>query len=194
MVLSYYKMHFLIRPKEPDEILLKTYELLKRRWDTTLRTDQFEKAYICIDNHSKWEYAQTKKRPIKPMTEVAINQDGYFGIIDYVDLAKLNIIDWKTGKYPNVHYNYKVQAYIYKQLIDNEYNLNLEYFRFYFMHSNTWRTVKYATDEMRKIAEDTDILRDKCKEAMDDGEFEKNPLTKTTCKNCLYRYYCMINF
>lgn len=190
---KYYKLHFLLEADSPDDILMETYEQLKKVWDTTLLPSDFKKAYTCLENHAQFEYNKLQNGiRAKPATEIKINARGFFGIIDYVDMSKMEVIDWKTGRFPSLHYTYRMQAYIYKQLVDEHYGVDLKYFKFFFLFPNAWRTVKYDTKKMKEVAEDVENLKASVADAYKYDSFNKEPRTKKMCRNCLYRYYCML--
>jgi len=189
---KYYKLRFLTEADSPNDVLYETYDLLKQVWDTTLEPEGFKKAYTSLQNHAQFEYNQIKSGiRSKPFTEVKINARGYFGIIDYADMSSMNIIDWKTNRYPTLSYNYRMQAYIYKQLIDEHFNVDLKYFKFFFLFPNKWRTVKYDTPKMNEVANDVEELKSMVSDSYKYDSFEKRPRTKKMCRNCLYKYYCM---
>jgi len=188
---DYYRLHYLYYGTY-DDILAETYSLLKRRWDTSLSVAQLKQAYVCLENHARFEYKRiTEGIATKPLTEIEIDSGGYYGFIDYIDLDNKIAMDWKTGKKAGVYYNYKMQAYIYKILIKGKFGLDLTHFKFFFLFPDEFRLLKYGSGAMKGIADDVTKLRKKVDDAYESG-FVKNPRTPSMCNNCLYKYYCRI--
>ena len=189
---DYYKLHYIPDAASYHEILAETYALLKRRWDRSLSVEQFKQAYLCLENHSKFEFKRLSSGiATKPLTEIEIDSGGFYGFIDYFDIDNKIAMDWKTGKHPSVHYSYKMQALIYKFLIKGKFGIDLTHFDFYFLFPNAFRKVKYGTGVMKGVEDDVLKLRRKVDDSYRDG-FERKPRTSTMCNNCLYKYYCRI--
>jgi len=189
----YYRHHFLVHPQDRDDILIETYDELKDVWDKSLTPEQLNKAYTCLENHADWEYKQTQKGiRTKPLTEIKIGRNGFFGILDYVDLTTDTVIDWKTGKYPSLSYNYRMQAAIYKTLYENNFNRKLRNLSFFFLHGNAWRTVGFGKEKQKKVTFDVYDLKNRIAKSYETGEWPKEPRLKSGCKNCQYNYYCHI--
>jgi len=174
--------------KTSNEILYDTYSKLKEIWDITLEPLWLKKAYECLINHSDWEYQNIKKGITKPFSELKVDSGKYFGYIDYINLQKALVIDWKTGKYPSVSFDYRIQAYVYKDLFENEFNTNLKSFYFFFLHPNKWRKISYDKDKQILAGKECErLLGD-----ILDEKFPKEPRLKNSCRYCDYKYYCKI--
>lgn len=186
----YYKHHFLTEG-DYNDVLLRTYQILKSEWDVTLTAADLKKAYTSLQNHAEWEAANIKSGiNTKPLTEVKIAYDGFYGIIDYVDLAHNRLIDWKTNKWPTLSYTYRMQAEMYRILFEGKFDEKLTHFYFFFLYPNEWRTVRYDYKKQKGMKEKIYEMRDEIYEAWDNEEFPKNPRTKSGCNSCLYRFYC----
>jgi len=185
---KYYKFHY-DAEESRDYILANTYEELKKIWDTSLDIENFKKAYQCLENHADWEYRNiTDGLQTKPLTELKLSQKGYFGYLDYVHLQNWKPVDFKTGKHANLSYNYRLQAYVYKVLLEAEFGKPVNHFYFYFLHPNEWRTVSFGKDKQIKVGEDVENY----KLRIEDEDFEHEPRLPNNCKNCEYKYYCKI--
>ena len=188
----YYKNYYLMDGTYED-ILEKSYSCLKDIWDMTLLPEYLKKAYDCLENHARWEYGNISKGiGTKPLTEVTIDGGGFFGLIDYIDLPNKKVIDWKTGKYATVSYNYRVQAHIYKALFESEFGEKLPYFHIFFLGANEWRMVSFEKEKQIKVGEDVQKMLGEVQKAYDNEEFEKKPRISSTCKSCNYRLYCKL--
>ena len=189
---KYYKLHFLMDVQKND-ILLETYDILKSIWDTSLLPEQLSQAYTCLENHAEWEYNNLQRGiRVKPLTEQKISYDGYYGILDYIDLPSKKFIDWKTGKRAYLSYDYRMQAYIYKILSEGMFNVKLNSFYFFFLYPKQWRKVSYNDEKQIKVAEETEKLKVDLIDSLERNEFEKCPRTDNGCKNCSLAYYCQI--
>jgi len=187
---GYYKHHYEL-VQDSETILYYSYQLLKNQWDTLLKPEQFQQAYECLFNHSNWEYGQQQKGVItQPLTEQELSYGGYFGIIDYIDLLKNNVIDWKTGKNAYLSYEYRMQAYIYKVIYEGNFNKKLDKFLFYFLFPNEFRMVSYNKEKQIKVAEETEKLKRDLYDAVESMNFEKKPRTPKGCRSCSFVYYC----
>ena len=187
---KYYKNHFDPDGKK-DYILYYSYERFKEVWDFTFPPEYLTKAYNCLENHAIWEADRLKKEIGNcPLVEVETTQNGFHGIIDYVDLAKDKVIDWKTNSYAVLSHEYRIQASIYKILYDAKFDKELTHFYFFFLYPNEWRTVKYDSEKQNKVKEEVMKLKDAVEKCYDDGEFPKEPRTESMCKNCIYKWYC----
>lgn len=189
---KYYRKRFLT-DGTVDDILIESYDELKKLWDPSLTPEQLKKAYTCLENHAQWEYGNLSLgMRTKPFTEQKLKHMGYFGIIDYIDLPRKQVIDWKTGKKAYLSKDYRMQAHIYRILFEEEFGMDLPYFLFFFLYPNQWRKVTYDSEKQKKVGEETDALKNKLLEAWDTGEFEKCPRTKNACKYCELAYYCQV--
>lgn len=192
-VLDVYYKNYYISEGTTDDILNKSYGYLRGIWDTSYPVEYLQKARTCLENHADWEHSNIDGAiSTKPLTEVKINTEDYFGIIDYVDLENKKVIDWKTGAKPYLSYTYRMQAYVYKKLYEKQFDEKLSHFYFYFLYPNEWRTVKYDNEKQTKVNEETEKLKNDILNSIQDEVFEKNPRTKSGCKNCGYRLYCKI--
>lgn len=189
---KYYKLHFLM-DAEVNDILVETYEELQKLWDPSLLPTQLKKAYTCLEHHAQWEH-QNLSRGIrtKPFTEQRLKHNNYYGIIDYIDLPHKQVIDWKTGAKAYLSKDYRMQAHIYRVLFEEEFNMKLDYFLFFFLHPNQWRKVKYDDEKQIKVAKETDALQQSLIESLESGNFDKCPKTENACKYCELAYYCQV--
>lgn len=190
---SYYKVHYISEGTDND-ILIEVYNILKKRWDTTLLPDQFKKAYICLQNFSKWEFNNLLSGiRTKPLTEVKADESGFYGIIDYVNKKTENVIDWKTNTYPIMTQGYKLQAAIYTVLYEKKFKKKLRAFKFYYLYPNIVRRLPCDTPEMRENIKKAETLRNSILKSKEDNDFPKQPRTEKGCRNCLYKYYCILS-
>lgn len=186
----YYKHHYESH-QTAEEVLYYSYSELKKIWDTFLLPEHLLKAFECLSNHAKWEYEQRKVGiSVQPFSEVEISYGGYFGLIDYVDLTKKNVIDWKTGKKAYLSYEYRMQAHIYKTLFEGKFGTSLDKFFFFFLYPNEFRMVSYQTSSQKKVGLETEKLKEQLIEALDNGCFEQQPRTDSKCRYCNYNFYC----
>lgn len=187
----YYKMHYFTKASSTD-ILMETYNILRRKWDITLLPEQLKKAYVCIENFSKWEYNNIcNKIQTKPCTEIEINIDGFYGIIDYADIINSIAVDFKTNKYPNIYDDYNVQAAIYKILYELQFDSNLKQFKFFFLYPNVIKNIKYDTEKMNLLAKEVEQQKNEIIHIYESKEYPKKPKKKKECERCLYRFYCV---
>lgn len=176
-----------------DDILAETYNELKKIWDISFLPEQLKKAYTCLENHAQWEYTNIlQEMRTKPFTELKIKRKGYYGIVDYFDLPIRKAVDLKTGANAYISREYRIQAHVYKTVIDDEFNVQLDDFWFFFLYSNQWRRVNYNDEKQRKIAEETEKLKEELIHALETGEFEKKPRLENACKYCDLLYYCKV--
>jgi CRISPR/Cas system-associated exonuclease Cas4 (RecB family) len=187
---SYYKSHYLTEAT-PDDILYETYNILKIKWDTSLQPTELHKAYTCLRNHSIWE-AQNLVNGIivAPDTEVALSNQFFYGIVDYIDSPHDFIMDWKTGKAGYLTQENKIQAYVYRQLYQDHYKRQLKKFSFYYLYSNDIKTIDYDAYYMKDVATDVEQLKQSMMNDIANGTYQKQPRTDNTCKYCTYRVYC----
>jgi len=186
---NYYKYCYSFDTNE-DEIRNRTYKILRAEWDTTLPPEFLSKAYTCICNFAKFEINNLNKGRIsKPLTEVKIYHDGMMGIVDYLDLEKPSIVDFKTNTNAGVGQDSRIQAMMYKILISEEYKIDFSYFTLQFLFPGESRIVKF--DE--KTLETKEIILQTVKdirEAWAKDEFPKKPRTSKGCNWCSFKYYC----
>lgn len=185
---KYYKFHFDF-DVDREYILANTYSELSKLWDRSLDIEEFKKAYHCLENHADWEYNNiTNGLGTRPFTELKLCHKGFFGILDYVHPQNWKPVDFKTGRHANLYYDYRVQAYVYKVLLEEEFHKPVNHFYFYFLYPNEWRTVSFGKDKQIKVGEDVENY----KRCIEEEEFEKTPRLESGCNNCDYKYYCKI--
>lgn len=190
---KYYNLRFLSKADSYEDILIETYDELKKIWDRSFLPEQLKKAFICLENHAKWEFSNIKSGiRTKPLVEMKIPAEGFYGIIDYVDLQKSIAVDWKTGTHPALYYGYKMQAEVYKTLYESKFKQKLKHFYFFFLHPGEWRTVKFGTEKQDKIKKDMFELRNAINKSWKENYWPKKPRTDKQCKNCQYNLYCQI--
>lgn len=191
---SYYWTKFSM-DTTPEKILYETYGKLKQIWDTSLEVPLLKKAYDCLVNHSQWEYQNTLKGITKPFAEIEIDQNaiqnienGYYGFLDYVNLQNSHVIDFKTGVYPAVSYEYRFQAHVYKILFEAKFGVKLKDFHFYYLFPNEWRKISYDNATQISAGKECDelLLR------ILNREFPKKPRLENSCRYCDYKYYCKV--
>jgi len=180
---KYYKGHYTPEFTE-NEILMEVYNILKYDWDTTLPADYLRKAYQCLQNFAIWEH----KNQIQPLTEVKIYAGDLMGIIDYFDIYNKKIIDFKTNTRAFVGYNNKVQAVMYKMLVKEKFDIDIDKFLLYYLYPGEYREVKIKNVD--KIENDIKDNVKKIQEAWRRHHFPKIPKTPKTCNGCEYNYYC----
>jgi len=166
-----------------------TYSHLKRNWDLSFPVSDYAKAYQCLQNHSLWEYDNVKKGiEVKPFSELKLSANGFYGIIDYVDIQNNRLIDFKSNKYPSLSYEYRMQAEIYKELFEHNFKKDITHFYFFFLFTNDWRTVSFNDAKQKCVRDDVfELLR-----SVKSNDFDKKPRTPSVCNNCPYSYYCKI--
>jgi len=183
----YYKFNFSLDTTQ-NNILYSTYNKLKELWDRTLEPVWLKKAYDCLKTHSEWEYQNTLKGITKPFSELEIDNGKYYGFLDYVNLPKAQVIDWKTGSYPTVSFEYRMQAYVYKLLFEYKFNTKLKDFYFFYLYPNQWRKISYSNKKQIEAGEECERLLGKIL----DNEFPKEPRLENGCRYCDYKYYCKV--
>ena len=187
----YYKNHF-SNERTKEQILIKVYDILKEIWDLTLPPDGLKKAYNCLENFSDWEYQNIIHGIESPITEIDVYADGFQGIIDYFNVMTETAIDWKTNTYPVLSHGYKMQSIIYKKLIQSKFNIDIKYFRIFFLYPNSWRIVKYEDPKIKEVEKEVNAIQEKMVNCYKSGNFPKEPKTPKQCKNCLYKFYCKV--
>jgi len=188
---KYYKLYYLTTGTAED-ILTESYDVLRRNWDTSLELEELNKGYTCLHHHSLFEYSNIKNGITKPLTEIDIYGNGYHGVIDYDDLVNNKAIDWKTGRSVYLSKGYRMQAHVYKELLESEFSQTLDHFYFFFLYPNEWRIVKFDDEKQKKIGEETENLKNDILISWDNDEFPKQPRLESGCRSCAYKYYCMI--
>ena len=186
----YYRHHYSSNLIEED-ILSRVYGVLRAEWDITLPADYLKKAYTCLQNFAKFEIQNiTEGVTTKPLTEVKIPADGMYGIVDYVDLNRPKVVDFKTNAYASVGYENKMQATVYKILVRHRFNIELDEFTFEFLYPGNNRTVRFAGKEMESIEQEVINYKNKIQESWKTLQFPKEPRTPSSCRNCDYKFYC----
>lgn len=184
----YYKHHFRTDTNR-EQILYDVYSVLRKDWDTTLPVEYLKKAYVCLENFSGWESNNLQdKLYTKPLTEVKIPANGFYGIIDYINLKDKVFIDWKTNTRAGLGYSYKIQAVMYKLLIESEFKISVDEFKFLFLFVDDDRKIKLKSKKLAGVEKDIYDFRDKIMKSWKTGDFPKEP--RTSCRGCSYKYYC----
>lgn len=186
---NYYK-HCYSKSNDKHNILSLTYRQLRDNWDTKVSVDYLKKAYQCLQNFTEFEANNNHELATKPLTEVKIYANDIMGIVDYIDLQNERFIDWKTNAKAGLGYNYKMQAVMYKKLINHQFNIDIENFDFLFLTPNETKTIKFKYMKLDNIEQDLLTCKEQIKEAWRTLEFPKNPRNDSTCKYCNYRFYC----
>ena len=188
----YYRQQYLTKGTM-DDILAKTYENLSGSWDVTLPIDEFKKSYTCLQHHAKWEETQINNGiAIQPLTEEHLKHDIFHGIIDYIDLPKNRVMDWKTNKSANISFEYKMQSYIYKLLYESKFKTDLKIFEFYFLYPDEIKVINFSSSGMSEAIQEVNQLRELIKKSYEQHDYPKQPKSETLCKNCQYRLYCKL--
>jgi len=173
-----------------DEILYNIYSILKLDWDVLLPADYLRKAYQCLKHFSEFEFNNINNgNEVKPLSELKIKADGLYGIIDYFSPNKEKVIDFKTNTKAYIGYDNKMQAVMYKILIKQKFNIDINYFTLQFLYPGEVRTIKFDK-KLEKIEEDLYDYVKKIEEAWRRNHFPKLPRTEKTCNGCDYKYYC----
>ena len=193
---TYYKHHYTTETSE-EIIYSTTYNILRNEWERILieekpkdAANQLKKASICLRNFAEFEASNINTSiPSKPLTEVKIYSGELMGIIDWFDPTRTLAIDFKTNTVAGVGYGNKLQATMYRELIKSMYDIDIEYFTFYFLYPNKKRYVKFgsATDQ---IYDDIIMYKDAILSSWKTGKFPKKPRTKSGCNGCQFKYYC----
>jgi len=187
---KYYKRYFLQEGTAQD-IFNIVYRLLRDDWDTKLPAELLLRAYHCLQNFSIFEGKNLKRDIVnKPLSEVKIPYDGFFGIIDYFDLNRNKCIDFKTSTRAGLGYKYRIQAMMYKILIKGMFNIDIKDFTFEFLFPGEPRIIRFDDKNMKGIEQELYDYKDKIQASWKDDDFPKNPRTLYTCNSCDYRYYC----
>jgi len=186
---EYYRKYF--NPKASKEfILYEVYGILKKNWDNFLAPEKLKYAYDCIVNFSDFEFNRLQKDTYKPLTELKIGADGYYGIVDFFNPANKKAIDWKTGKNAYLSRSYRIQSVVYKILLDKEFKTDLEVFNFRFLRQNVPIKVDLKSKKMEEIFDFVSEGKNNIIKSRKNGEWEKNPRTNKMCRWCDFRFYC----
>jgi len=185
----YYRNCFKFETTEED-IRNTTYNLLRGKWDVTLPPEFLKKAYTCVCNFAKFEINNIGKGRIsKPVTELKIYSNGMMGIIDYLDLEKPLIVDFKTNTKAGVGQGSRIQAMMYKMLVKDKFNLDIPYLTLEFLFPGENRIVKYDEKTMKSKAIINETIKE-IRKSWDKMDFPKQPKTDKACNWCNYKYYC----
>lgn len=187
----YYKNHYVPEHSE-QEILNITYNILKNQWDKTLPASYLLKAWKCLITFAKFEISNHEGGiETKPLTEVKIYSEDLMGIVDYLNLNKQKVIDFKTNTKAYLSYENKLQAIMYQKLIKDKFNINIENFGFVFLFIDSEpKDVWLGDPELKDIEKDLYKYRDKIKESWLTMNFPKAPKNENQCSRCDYRFYC----
>jgi len=176
----------------PESIYKSTYSVLRENWDHTLLPEYLKKANICLQNFGLLEYENMQENKTEPESEGNYTYDDFRAKLDYFRRIPLLIGDFKSSTKPIVYYDYKIQAAVYLYVMRHKLDLDIDDFYFWYLYPNIVKKVKW--DDLQKVLEDAKKYRDEIKDAFDSMEFKKKPRTKSTCKYCDYKYYCVRGF
>jgi len=192
----YYKTQYSTEETE-ETIYSKSYAILRNIWAKLIEEEkpkdsaiQLKKASICLRNFAEFEASNINQAiPTKPLTEIKIYSKDLMGIIDYFEPSRPKILDFKTSAYPSVGYKEKIQAVMYKHLVKESYDIDLDFFTFYYLYPNKKRYVKFDA-KSDDIFQDILSYKDNILQSWKTGNFPKKPRTKSMCNSCQYRFYC----
>lgn len=191
--IDYYYKHYYMTEADAQAILYESYNYLRSHWDILLPVEELHKAYTCLTNHSVWEEKNLLDGIINcPITEAGLANDFFYGIIDYIDVPHNFVLDWKTGKHAMLTQEYKIQAYIYKLLYQDNYKKQLDSLTFFFLYPNEIKKIVFDNPNMKSAIEEVLGIREEMKHDIENYTFLKRPRTDNTCKYCAYRIYCRI--
>jgi len=186
----YYKNHYQVYKTE-EEVLQKVYSILRTKWNTFLPASHLKKAYQCLQNFAKFEINNIKEGIMtKPFSEVKIPADGLYGIVDYVELTKPKVVDFKTNSYASLGYDYKMQAMMYKILVKHRFGIELDEFSFEFLYPGVTKTVYFAGKEFEEMEKELYTIKERIQASWTTDVFQKVPRTEKSCNSCEYRFYC----
>ena len=188
---DYYKKYW-DPTRTEEEILYYSYECLKKRWDRWLKPELLLKAYKCMEGFAKFEIKNINNGIVtQPETEMTIEVDGLLGIIDYMNVYpdRIRAVEYKTGAKPTLGFYNKLQAVMYRRLIEKKYGIKIKEFEFEFPLPNETRIVKFD-NKTDKVEKEMDDLINRIRKAWKKDVFVKKPRTPSGCKWCEYKYYC----
>jgi len=194
-VIDNYYTHYYTSVYSTEEVMGILYPLLQNCWDTNLPVNDdkkcslYRKAYICLQHFAQFEIQNQQSGFSKPMTEVKIEVNGLLGYIDYINFDTMQVLDLKTNTKPTISYAYKIQFLMYKRLLKQKYNIDINEFDFLFLYPNELKTITYDK-KLKKIEQDLDMFINQIQTSWKTGIFKKVPRTKSTCNSCEYRFYC----
>ncbi len=174
-----------------DYVYYYMYQHLAGNWPKDETVENFIKANQCIQNLAKYEVDRTRTTPFKPLVELKLDTAGYFGYIDEYVAEILYGMDIKTPKSPSISKGAKVQSIVYKEMIEESFNVELESFWFYFPYPDIIRELKYSDKKIEPLFDEVHNARDNIKKAFKKFQFEKKPRTPKMCNSCDLRYYCI---
>ena len=184
----YYKNHF-STDRTRDEILAISYGYLRKNWDRSLPPEYLRKSFTALYNFATFEsnknifgYRQ------KPLTEVVLHCENMFGVVDYLDLNTKEVLDFKTSSNPSVSKQNKIQATVYKLLIEHNFHFTPKTFTFFYLLPNVQKHVNLSS--ISNIETEVKNTINSIIESWETNRFEKKPKTKNACKSCEYRMYC----
>lgn len=185
----YYKNYF-STDRTRDEILAISYGYLRKNWDRSLPPEMLRKAFTCLCNFAQFEsnnisygYRQ------KPLTEVVLQCDNLFGVVDYLDLNTQRVIDFKTSNNTRLTTENKIQATMYKILTEHNFKFPVKTFTFFYLYPNVLKEVRF-TKSYKDLEEEIKKYANLIVESRESNNFPKEPRTKKACKSCEYRLYC----
>ena len=188
--IEYYYKHAYKPDTSEEDILAKSYFFLRREWDNSLPAELLNKSYSCLSNFAKYE-ADNINRGIRnpPTVELKLVVDGMIGYLDSFNQKVGKACDFKTNTKPSVGYSYKLQATMYKYLLEKTLGMTITSFDFVFLFTGEVKQVRFskATD---KILDDIFYYKDCINASWKNDKFEKQPRTKSMCNWCQYKYYC----
>ena len=167
-----------------DEIFDITYSYMKEHWDFSVPTNLYMRSYQCLQNFSGWEENNTSK----PLSEKKLQTDMLYGIVDYIDLDNNVVVDFKTSSSSYLSFNNRLQAQIYKELIEKNFNCKIEKLHFFFLYNNRMRTVSFDNPKQEAFK---DIVYTYVKN-IHKHIYDKSPRLPSTCKSCPFAYYCKV--
>ncbi|MHA1866006.1 MAG: PD-(D/E)XK nuclease family protein [Candidatus Heimdallarchaeaceae archaeon] len=185
----YYKNYFDTNLTQ-NQILEIVYGLLRQEWDTTLPPEYLKKAFKCLYNFAIFESNNlSNDLRTKPLTEVKIQYNDLYGIVDYIDFNTKTVIDFKTNTNAGLGYDKKMQAVMYKKLVEGRFKTRISSFYFVFLYPGKQIEVKFDK-KLSKIEEELEKIKNSIIGAFQKKKFPKKPRTPNTCKGCEYRIYC----
>lgn len=157
-----------------NDIVLTTFY---RKWDYSLPYGKFADAIDYLKHFIDFETLRRKKEDVFPESELEVEANGYYGILDFYMRPRKTIIDFKTGKKPKERKSYDYQAVVYSSLVPTE---NIVYF--YYLGPNEIIGTKITEDLVTEVTE----LKNAVVSALNKKEF---PSTGT-CNYCEFKHCC----
>jgi len=174
-----------------EDVLAKTYFILRRMWDTTLPSNLLNKAYTCLSNFAKYEIENANNGiDEKPLSELTLETDDMLGIIDVLYQEKKIAGDFKTNIKPSVSQNYKIQATMYKYLLEETMGISVRSFNFIFLYGYENRLITFTEKSYSDLLDIVIGTKNAIIGSWKKDSFKKEPRTEHMCKYCQYNYYC----